>query len=217
MKMETTGQCTNCKQKCNPNEAIPHILNCLSNDTHFDSEGFIVKVSWVEQPNLYWMFLALSKDISLTLLDSLLRTLWLECCGHLSEFTINGRSYLSHTESGNRTSYFRTKIGQIFTPGMTIGYAYDMGSTTELKLEVFDIIPFYKKEMRLLMRNDPPVYPCESCKKPSKGICAYCSGTVCDDCIKDHSCVVKEGNTYMILPIVNSPRTGVCGYGNSYV
>ena len=46
----------------------------------------------------YWMHLELSASDTLADLDDFLRVIWLECCGHLSEFTIGGTSYSSEPE-----------------------------------------------------------------------------------------------------------------------
>ena len=33
-----------------------------------------------------------------------------------------------------------------------------------------------------------------------------------NDCSEDHSYAVDEGDAYMLMSLVNSPRSGVCGY-----
>jgi len=43
----------------------------------------------------YWMHLELPANATLEDLDSFLRDIWLECCGHLSAFRIEGKEYLS--------------------------------------------------------------------------------------------------------------------------
>jgi hypothetical protein len=50
----------------------------------------------------------------------------------------------------------KNKMDQILSPGMTLEYVYDMGSSTELELEVIDkLSSCSQKEISLLMRNDP--------------------------------------------------------------
>jgi len=41
----------------------------------------------------YWMHLLVTADISLKKLDTFLRDIWLECCGHLSAYTIEDKTY----------------------------------------------------------------------------------------------------------------------------
>ncbi|CDZ80266.1 hypothetical protein BN1013_00773 [Candidatus Rubidus massiliensis] len=214
MKIKTKGKCIKCGEVCNSTQAKNHLLGCI---TQSASEGYLVRVAWAEQPNLYWMFIALSKDISLGKLDQFLRDIWLECCGHLSQFTIGNRRYMSHNESGSPSQSMKNKVGQLFLPGLKFDYTYDMGSSTELELEVIENISTpSQNKISLLMRNDPPIFPCKSCKKTSEIICSLCGDTICTSCSENHSCAVKEEDTYMLMPLVNSPRAGVCGYeGNN--
>jgi hypothetical protein len=68
-----------------------------------------------------------------------------------------------------------------------------------------------KNEIRVLARNEPPVIPCDKCGKPATQVCTQCmhagEGWLCDACAAQHDC-----EDPMFLPVVNSPRVGVCGY-----
>ena len=177
------------------------------------TEGYLVRVSSAEQPGMYWVFATIPIDAPLKLLDDFLRETWLECCGHLSEFVIGSRTIFSRTESGNLSQAMKSQIGKLLSPGATCKYTYDMGSSTELEIQIVEKIDACpQKKVTLLMRNEPPTLSCESCEKVAKTICGLCGDTVCSRCSKRHSCVVKEGNDYMLMPLVNSPRAGVCGY-----
>jgi hypothetical protein len=219
MKMHTKGKCMQCGEVYSPAKANTHLLACIAKSlppSQEKIEGYLVQIAWAEQPNLYWMFVALPKGVSLGALDRFLRDIWLECCGHLSRFSIGNRRYMSHTESGYPSQSMKNKMSQLLTPGMEFAYVYDMGSSTELELEVIETIAACPaKQITLLIKNDLPTFPCTSCKKPSTIICSYCGETTCTGCSKDHSCAVNEGDTYMLMPLVNSPRSGVCGYEGS--
>ncbi len=221
MKIKTQGKCRKCGEMCSPAQATAHLMKCgaqLPVSSQSTAEGFLIRVSGAGRPNLYWMYIAAPKDISLGQLDQFLRDIWLECCGHLSEFTIGGRSYFSRTESGKVSHCMKDAINQFLSLGLKFGYVYDMGSSTELELEVMDTLPACsQKKITLLMKNNPPPFPCESCKKAPDTICCICGGTTCADCSEDHSCAVDERDDYMLMPLVNSPRTGVCGYTGSEV
>ncbi len=216
MKIKTKGKCTKCGEIFNPTKASAHLLECVASSPSLSqaiTDGYLVRVSGADQPNLYWMFIALPKDASLGQLDQFLRDIWLECCGHLSEFTIGGRSYFSRTESGRVSHWMKDPVSKFLSPGLEFGYVYDMGSSTDLELEVIEKFPACpQKKITLLMRNDPPSFSCTSCKKPSEVICSMCGETTCDSCSEHHSCAVDEEDTYMLMSLVNSPRTGVCGY-----
>lgn len=218
MRIKTEGKCTGCGEKYTPSKGKTHLLKCAGALKSLCShakleEGYLVRVSSAEVPNMYWMLVAVPKSLSLGALDEFLRDTWLECCGHLSEFTINGRSYMSCTESGNPSQSMKKPVSQFLCLGLKLEYMYDMGSSTELTLEVLEILEACpKKKVTLLMRNEPPLLLCESCKKEAQIICCLCGGTTCRSCKKRHSCAVQEHETYMMMTLVNSPRTGVCGY-----
>lgn len=64
----------------------------------------------------------------------------------------------------------------------------------------------------MLARNHDPQLPCEKCGKGvATQICSDCQwsgeGWLCDKCAGRHKCGEE-----MLLPVVNSPRAGVCGY-----
>jgi len=92
-------------------------------------------------------------------------------------------------------------------------YSYDFGSTTELILKVLSEFRSNVKtgEVEILARNDPPQIRCSHCGNLATRICTESiyedAGWLCDDCAEDHKC-----GEDMLLPVVNSPRTGVCGY-----
>lgn len=218
MKIKTEGKCVGCREKYSPIKGAAHLFKCADILTLLHpctklEEGYLVRVSWTEQPNMYWILIAVPKSLTLGDLDKFLRDIWLECCGHLSEFTIRGRSYMSHTESGNPSQSMKKLVSQFFTPGLECDYRYDMGSSTELTLQVLEIIESCpKNNVTLLMQNEPPSFSCEICRKQAQIICSLCGGTACRSCRKRHSCAVQEEDIYMLMPLVNSPRAGVCGY-----
>lgn len=69
----------------------------------------------------YWLQIETRATASLAQLDGLLRSTWLECCGHLSVFHV-GRVEISK----------RTRIGGLPTQVRAFDYEYDFGSTTYL-------------------------------------------------------------------------------------
>lgn len=214
--MATKGSCVYCGKAYSPGRAKVHLLACMSealSSSRSTTEGLLIRVSWVEAPSLYWMLITLPKSASLTMLDQFLRRTWLECCDHMSEFIIYGESYLS-TEPQNSRESMACKVDKVLAPGVNFKYIYDMGSSTELQLQVLDkVVACPQKEVKVLMKNDPPDFPCSSCSKPADIICSFCGHRLCTDCSEKHPCAVNEDDTYMLMPLVNSPRAGVCAYG----
>jgi len=149
-------------------------------------------------------------------LDHFLRDTWLECCGHLSAFTIGGVRYsvdaaIYEWDMGSKN--MQVPLDQVLHPGHTCSYEYDFGSTTELALKVISEreVPAKKKAIEILARNNLPLVSCDVCGKPATTTCTQCiyedKGWLCDACAKDHECGEE-----MLWPMVNSPRAGVCGY-----
>jgi Plasmid pRiA4b ORF-3-like protein len=162
----------------------------------------------------YWLHLAVPAEARLDRVDAFLRDIWLECCGHLSGFAIAGERYASDAGEDPGWSGMKVRLGRILEPGMVFSYEYDYGSTTELSLKVVGLRDqgTHRGAVELLARNDAPQVSCERCgKHPATWICTECAyvdqGWLCQGCAEDHGC-----GTEMCLPVVNSPRAGVCGY-----
>jgi hypothetical protein len=160
----------------------------------------------------YWMHLAVSAKATLDTLDRFLRDTWLECCGHMSEFEIDGTRYsVEPMDRDDKT--MDVKLTDVLAPGMKFDHVYDFGSTTHLRLKVVseDQSDLAGKKVRILARNEPPVIPCERCGQPAVQVCTQCiysgKGWLCEKCAAKHEC-----GDEMFLPVVNSPRVGVCGY-----
>ena len=64
--------------------------------------------------------------------------------------------------------------------------------------------------VRLLARNDPPALSCAECTSAAILVCPYCpeDGLFCDTHAAAHGHAAEEA----YLPVVNSPRMGICGY-----
>jgi len=163
---------------------------------------------------MYWMHLGVPLDAPLARVDAFLRDIWLECCGHMSAFTIEGRQYLSAGARELGESGMGVRTGRVLYPGMVFTYEYDFGSTTELKLKVLALreLETNRGKVKPLARNDEPEVACEQCgNHTATQICQECDckgqGWLCEACAEGHDC-----DPELLLPVVNSPRAGVCGY-----
>lgn len=161
-------------------------------------------------------------DIKFKKLDHFLRKIWLECCGHLSAFTIGNIRYEQEIDdfesdtiynSGQRIASMNIIIGTVLHPGLIFYYEYDFGTTTYLALKVLsereeDI---KHKSIQILARNVLPEKNCEICGEPATLVCSQCifedKGWLCKECAIQHQCKYER-----FLPVVNSPRVGMCGY-----
>ncbi len=161
----------------------------------------------------YWMHIEVSAVATLTNLDQFLRATWLECCGHLSAFTIGGKTYLSQSSEDLDDEDMDVPIGAVLRPRTKFDHRYDFGTTTELALRVGEqrVGSPRSRRIDLLARNEPPPIPCGACGTLATEVCSQCidsrEGWLCDRCARKHECGAE-----MLLPVVNSPRVGICGY-----
>ncbi len=112
---------------------------------------------------MYWMHLEVTASTTLTTLDRFLRATWLECCGHLSAFEIEGVRYAIDAgmdddwDMGEKS--MRVRLDKVLSPGQTCSYEYDYGTTIELKLRVISERQVAAKgnAIQVFARNIPPV------------------------------------------------------------
>ena len=158
----------------------------------------------------YWMHIEMPAAARLRDLDAFLREIWVECCGHLSEFTIGDGSYgdFESMWGTSRVLSLNQRLDKVLQPGDSFEYQYDFGSTTHLQGRVYaereGVLP---EKVRILARNTTPVYPCSACGQPATVFCYECDEVYCDACLAEQGYDIE-----MTLPLVNSPRAGVCGY-----
>jgi hypothetical protein len=158
----------------------------------------------------FWLHLEMSGTATLKKLDDYLRAIWLECCGHLSEFMQGGGW------SGAKVGMQR-KAEQVFQPGVQLMHYYDFGTTSETRITVVaarEGKPTTRHPIALMARNDIPPAVCIKCDAPATHLCMECmyedesAGTLCAAHAKRH----PHKNYGDPIPLVNSPRLGMCGY-----
>lgn len=154
--------------------------------------------------------LKLILDSTLKEIDSFLRDLWLECCGHMSLFTINEVNYSSSPQKDDRDKSMNIQLDKVLSAGTPFIHEYDFGTTTTLGMRVVSKRRGKIKMISLVARNNLPEFKCK-CGNPAKDVCSQClfdgDSFFCNECRKKHECGEE-----MLLPFVNSPRTGMCGY-----
>lgn len=204
-----------------------HLSTCKERRKRLEEEsggrqcGYFLLCITAKYDRDYWLFIEIRDTATLKDLDDFLRDIWLECCGHLSAFDIGGTSYEAMPAAsifwGEPAKSMDYKLKSLLSKGMTIGYEYDFGSTTELLITAVNVRTgcWKKEKITILSRNDPPVYLCSECgEKPAVSICTECywegDGFLCEDCMEIHEC-----GEDMQLPVCNSPRMGVCAYEGS--
>jgi endogenous inhibitor of DNA gyrase (YacG/DUF329 family) len=217
-KKQTKGQCVYCGKELAKGGMIKHLSFC--------PQRLAVIAASEQQPlateNLYhlcvqdawqgdfWLNLEIRGSATLQHLDKYLRAIWLECCGHMSSFFIGGGWK-------GREIAKKHRIEQIFEPGVELTHIYDFGTSSETLIKVAGVRegkPTTARPIALMARNLMPEAECIECGQPAAWLCTECLiegdvwGTLCDKHAQRH----PHDNYGEPIPLVNSPRLGMCGY-----
>lgn len=220
--MANDGQCGFCKESISKRESRQHFISCKARQHHFEHLRQKTANDWfylrAEQPP-YWIDVLIPSKWLLSDLDQLLRDTWLECCDHLSHFCIGDVVYERFQDEDwlaideELSPSMEVPLHSVISKGIQFSHVYDYGTSTELKLRVYDWFCFsLRKGVFLCSRNTPPLFKCSDCEEPASRICSYCSDYICATCAPTHLCVLSESSDHMLVGLVNSPRTGLCGY-----
>ena len=158
----------------------------------------------------FWLDLEVNGSTILDDVDDYLRRVWLECCGHLSMFS---RSGWGSGEISNRR-----RVADIFDLGTEITHIYDFGDSSYTLLRCIAVRegkPInHPHPIALMSRNHKPDHACISCERRASWLCIECiyedevQGTLCQRHAEQH----PHDNYGEPMKLVNSPRTGMCGY-----
>ena len=215
------GTCVFCKNAYSKSGMSRHLGACKARKaaTAAQEAGgtaatrlFHLVVQGTYAPEL-WLHLDVPASATLRDVDQFLREIWLECCGHLSMFRIQGRNFMDQVLDdwwGMDDRDMNVMLGRVLTPGLKFSHEYDFGSTTYLTLKVVserEGAPSQDEPVQLLARNELPDLRCDLCGKQAVYVDVLKDYTLlCEEC--DETDGYGEGQ----MPVVNSPRMGVCGY-----
>jgi DNA-directed RNA polymerase subunit RPC12/RpoP len=109
-------------------------------------------------------------------------------------------------------------------------HVYDYGTTSETRIKVVSVRegkPTTQHPIVLMARNRKPDYRCVQCGQLADWWCWECLPEegemlyLCDTCGRQHSHAADDDSPYdedteflpeWLMPLVNSPRVGMCGY-----
>lgn len=221
-RKQTRGKCVFCGREMSRSGLRRHLPACVkrqetieeANRRHGKEEMLYhlqVQDAW---GGVYWLHLEMRGTATLEDLDSYLRAIWLECCGHLSQFSVGGWE-------GDEIP-MEMRVQQVFEPGVELTHIYDFGTSSFTLVQVVGVRegkPLTKHPIFLMARNEPPDIKCIVCGKPASWLCLDCvyslgqDGTLCEEHVDEHYEEEHVHSEYgEPMPIVNSPRTGMCGY-----
>ena len=223
----STGTCRYCGKSFTGSGMSRHIAACPSRKSSVEGNAsqrlLHLVVSDSEEPD-YWLHILTAPETPLSEIDVFLRAIWVECCGHSSEFVAAGTRYISDfnllpVPMQEESESFDLPLSEL-PDCRHIVYRYDLGCPTTLYIRRLHPIesPVTEQTVVLAARNDPPQIEC-SCGAGAALLFArdllyesFDDAFFCDHCIEAY-----DGDPEMLAPITNSPRMGVCGYYRSEI
>lgn len=216
-RKQTKGPCSYCGRVLARTGMARHLQACPARTRHIAEAGdrrsvpegtFLHLQVQDAHSGDYWLHLEMAGSARLEILDAYLRRIWLECCGHLSEF-YRGRGWRAPEIEMSAAS------GRVFRPGEEVYHVYDFGTSSWTRIrEVGERRgpATSDRPLVLMARNEAPDLDCMECDRPAVWLCMDCvydyrSGMLCERHALEH-----EHGEYERLPVVNSPRLGLCGY-----
>ena len=222
VKDQTEGQCRLCGKTFTKSGMARHVRACRKRvPITGRSDAVLLEIKDRHVPG-YWLFLEASPTATWADLDTFLRNIWLECCGHLSAFEYAGTTFAADPvgarEWADRPRSMSGRLVGTVAPDTWFRYEYDFGTTSELIGRALDLVPAARTApaIQVLARNQAPNHPCAQCGQPATQVCGLCyqEGTdacwYCDECAEEHHC--SDPDTDYFLPAANSPRVGLCAY-----
>jgi len=207
-ELKSEGKCLYCEQTFSQNEIGKHLAQHLAEKEKTDTGNKAQTFSHVAvESNEMFLHILVKGSSTMKVIDTFLRNIWLECCGHMSSFGHNDFE-ISMTH----------KVQDVFTPQVKIFHEYDYGTTTKSFLKAMKNYQLDMKEnIVLLSRNEPLELMCGICKKePAINICSVCVwdkyAFYCEKCSEKHAKKCEDFADYASMKVVNSPRMGQCGY-----
>ena len=157
-RKQTRGKCAFCGREMTRSGLTRHLEACTERKEAIEAADqargneqplyhLVARDAWGGD---YWLHLEMNGSATLTNLDRYLRAIWLECCGHLSQFSIGGWS-------GNEIPMSR-QIQRVFTPGLELTHIYDFGTSSETLVKVVEVREgklLTSHPIVLMARNEP--------------------------------------------------------------
>jgi len=216
---QSHGKCQYCGEETAKSGMSRHLAKCdkriqviQAEDAEKGTEGTLwhlrVQDAYAKD---FWLDLEMRGSATLEKLDTYLRAIWLECCGHLSQFTVGG--WGGHEVGKARTA------DNVFAKETELLHLYDFGTTSETVIKVVGSRQgkaTTKHPIALMARNNIPESVCQECEKPAAYLCMECliegdmetNPYLCEEHVEDH----PHDEYGESISLVNSPRLGMCGY-----
>ncbi|OQY44538.1 MAG: hypothetical protein B6242_12480 [Anaerolineaceae bacterium 4572_78] len=216
-RKQSRGKCNFCEREMTKGGLARHLSSCAKRKEHASiadqKPGETQKLYHLQIQDAwnadFWLHLEVNGSATLEDIDYYLRAIWLECCDHLSQFSIGGWKGTEISKD--------TRVEKVLDVGTELTHIYDFGTSSETLIKAVKIRtgkPLTSHPIYLMARNNRPYVGCMECEKPASWLCLEClydldeQGTLCNEHAESH-----EHDAYgEPIELVNSPRVGMCGY-----
>lgn len=214
---QSKGKCEYCGKEMTKGGLVKHLKSCEQRQAAVaeadagpgKAETFYHLQVEDAYSRLFWLHLEMRGSAKLQDLDNYLRGIWLECCGHMSEFFVGG-AWANEVSMSSR-------VDQALGGGAQLTHIYDFGTSSETRIKAVESRQgkdTKKHPIALMARNEMPEALCLECGEPAAFLCMEClyeegeSGFLCEAHAEDH----PHEDYGEPTPLYNSPRMGMCGY-----
>ena len=214
---QSKGKCAYCGQEIAKNSVAKHLTACAQRQYAItkaegkqnEAESLYHLRAQAAGSNQFWLDLEMRGSATLKDLDGYLRAIWLECCGHLSRFSLGGWQAKEIPK--------KRRADEIFESRVELTHIYDFGTSSVTLIKCVGARggkSTTSHPIVLMARNLMPECECIKCKQPAAWLCVECLteeniwGTLCDEHAENH----PHDNYGEPVSLVNSPRLGLCGY-----
>jgi hypothetical protein len=214
---QSRGQCAFCGYETTKGSMVKHLAQCPRRQAQIASAAqtnlkpetlYYLRMQDAYDSN-FWLDVEVRGSATLKDIDTYLRAIWLECCGHLSQFSVGG---WRGAEIGKSR-----RVDAVFQGDVELTHIYDFGTSSETRIKAMGQrteVPLSVRPMVLMARNALPEATCIECGQPASHLCMEClieeqaAGTLCEQ----HAGTHPHEDYGEPIELVNSPRLGMCGY-----
>jgi hypothetical protein len=212
---KTEGACTFCGKRATRGGMARHLRTCRARRDAMDAADAgpgeaetLIHLQVQSSGGSFWLHLEMRGTATLKKLDDYLRAIWLECCGHMSQF--------SHGGWGGSKIAMTRRAQDAFLPETELTHIYDFGTESVTLVRAVDGRtgrPLSRHPITLMARNDMPATTCQECGQPGTHLCPECmyesdNPVLCEAHANTH----PHEDYGDPVPLMNSPRLGLCGY-----
>ena len=216
-RVKTEGACAFCGKRASRGGMSRHLRTCGerrgairdADDGPGEPETLIHLQVQNAHGGEFWLHLEMRGRTTLKKLDEYLRAIWLECCGHLSQFSAGGW--------GGSNVPMARRAQEVFAPDTELTHVYDFGTSTVSLVRAVEVRTgraLGRHPILLMARNEMPAAACAECGAPGARLCLECmykadtNPVLCEA----HAASHPHEEYGEPVPLVNSPRSGECGY-----